>query len=247
MQNKRYRLLISYDGTAYAGWQVQPNGISVQQVLEQSIKKGLGETVKLHGSGRTDQGVHAAGQVAHFDSSTKIPASKVAMVLNSILPADIRVLRSARVAPGFHSRKSAKSKEYRYFICNKPLLDPFMRLYRSHIRRPLDVRAMRQAARWLRGTHDFSSFCANPRQNIHSHVRTIISLVITEKDGDICIKIRGDGFLYKMVRSIAGYLVRVGAGEVHPKSIKAVLDSKKRTAAVPTAPAAGLFLWKVTY
>jgi len=247
MHKQRFKITVSYDGTAYAGWQVQPNGLTVQEVLETALSQLAGTKVIVHGSGRTDQGVHALGQVAHFDACLKVPFAKLSMVLNNMLPADIRIMSARKVPADFHARRSAISKEYRYFICNRPLMDPFSRLYRAHVRQPLDVKAMRKAARLFKGSHDFTAFSATSTKIQATYVRQIFSLVIRENAGDICIKVNGGGFLYKMVRSIAGYLIRVGAGEVPPESVTEIINSRKRTAIVPTAPPSGLFLWQVRY
>lgn len=247
MAKQRYKLTIAYDGTAYAGWQVQPNGLTVQEVIERVLSDITNTTIKLHGSGRTDQGVHARGQVAHFDAETAVPVSKIPIVLNSMLPNDIRILSASKVAPDFHARRGAVAKEYRYFIWNQPLMDPFERLYHAHLRRPLDLKALKKAAKMLTGKHDFRSFCATSSKHIDNYVRNVSYVRASEEDGVVCIAVKGQGFLYKMVRSMVGYLIRVGVGEVSPDSVHEVLKLKKRTSKVPTAPAAGLFLWKVWY
>lgn len=247
MAKTRYRITVAYDGTDFAGWQVQPKDVTVQSVLEKAITKMTGQRVRIHGSGRTDQGVHARGQVAHFDADTTVPVSKIPLVLNALMPPSVRVLSARRTARDFHARRNAKSKEYRYFIWNKMPTDPFERLYTAHIRRTLDVRAMRRAARAFVGRHNFQAFTANPNTHVPSHVRTIYHVRITEADGKICIAVKGQGFLYKMVRSMVGYLLRVGVGDVPSDSLPDILKSRKRTAKVPTAQACGLFLWKVWY
>ena len=247
MAKQRYRITIAYDGTAYAGWQVQPNDETIQSVLERAIEKMVGHKVRLHGSGRTDQGVHAKGQVAHFDAETTVPVKKMPLVLNTLIPTDVRVINAGLAANDFHARRSAKAKEYRYFIWNNGMIDPFERLYSTHFRRPLDVRAMRKAAKYFVGNHDFRAFTANPKTDVPDHTRRIFYVRITESEGKICIAVKGEGFLYKMVRSMVGYLLRVGVGEVAPESVGKVLSSGTRTAKVPTAPPQGLFLWKVWY
>lgn len=247
MLKQRHKITVSYDGTAYAGWQVQPNALAVQEVIETALSNLSEARVRVHGSGRTDQGVHAAGQVAHFDATLKVPVGKLPLVLNNMLPADIRIVSARKVSQDFHARRSAVSKEYRYFIWNRPLMDPFKRLYRAHIRQPLDLKAMRKAAALFTGMHDFSAFSSASTKIQETYVREIFSIVIREDDGDICIKVKGGGFLYKMVRSIAGYLIRVGLGEVPPESVAQIIKSRKRTAQVPTASPSGLFLWQVRY
>lgn len=242
----RYRITLSYDGSDYAGWQIQPNGRTVQETLEQAVRTLTGETVKIHGSGRTDQGVHARMQVAHLDleMDRKINMAKA---LNSVLPADIRILKVEKAAADFHARRSAAGKEYRYFIWNAELLPPFLRRYRTHVRRRLDVEAMRRAAALLTGRHDFAAFTANPNREVDGTVRHLTALRVLKRGSEIVIVARGEGFLYKMVRSLAGFLIRVGEGGVRPEEAAAILHSRQRTARVPTAPPEGLFLWRVFY
>ncbi|MFH1968801.1 MAG: tRNA pseudouridine(38-40) synthase TruA, partial [Verrucomicrobiota bacterium] len=205
---QRYNLLITYDGTAYTGWQVQPNQHTVQSELEAALNRLAGASVKLHGSGRTDQGVHAAGQVAHCDLPFRLPAANLARALNALLPADIRILRVQPVGAAFHARRSAVRKEYRYLIWNGKVISPFLRLYRTHVRTPLDVRAMRQAAALLVGRHDFAAFTANPNRKVESTRRHVMKLTVSRKGPEIVIRAQSDGFLYKMVRSLAGFLIR---------------------------------------
>ncbi len=247
MTMPRYRFDISYDGADYAGWQIQPNGLAVQAVIQGAMAKILGETIKLHGSGRTDQGVHARQQVAHADLPSPWESAKLQTALNAVLPADIRIMRVARVPREFHARRSVRVKEYRYFICNSEVLPPVRRRYATHIRQPLDVEAMQQAASLLVGRHDFSAFSANPKRHVETHVRRLDRLDVRKRGSEITIIAAGEGFLYKMVRSLAGFLVRVGEGAVPPVTAKEILHSRERTARVPTAPPEGLFLWNVTY
>jgi tRNA pseudouridine38-40 synthase len=244
---QRYKLLIAYDGTAYAGWQVQPGRRTVQGELEAALRRLAGAPVKLHGSGRTDQGVHAAGQMAHCDLPFVLPSANLARALNALLPPDIRILRAKPVDAEFHARRSAVRKEYRYFIWNDTVISPFLRLYRTHVRAPLDVRAMRQAAALLRGRHDFAAFSANPNRAVKNTRRNLMKLTVCRNGPEIVIRAQSEGFLYKMVRSLAGLLIRVGAGAVPPEQTTAILRSKIRTARVPSAPPQGLFLWRVWY
>ena len=246
-RTQRYKLLIAYDGTAYAGWQVQSNQRTVQSELEAALRRRARVSVKLHGSGRTDQGVHAAGQVAHCDLPFRLAAANLTRALNALLPADIRILRVQPVGAAFHARRSAARKEYRYFIWNGKVISPFLRLYRMHVRAPLDVRAMRQAAALLVGRHDFTAFTANPNRKVKSMRRHVMKLTVSRKGPEIVIRAQSDGFLYKMVRSLAGFLIRVGEGAVPPEEALSILHSKIRTARVPTAPPQGLFLWRVWY
>lgn len=240
-------ITISYDGTAYGGWQVQPNAVTVQQRVEETLARLIGERPKVHGSGRTDRGVHARAQVAHFDLTAPFELRNLARALNALLPADIRVTGCRRGSPDFHARRSAASKEYRYFIWNGSVLPPFLRSYRAHVVRPLDERAMQAAADLLVGRHDFAAFSANPNREVVSTVRELRLLKVARRGREIAIRAEGDGFLYKMVRSLAGLLIRVGEGAVAPDSAAAILRSRVRTARVPTAPAQGLFLWRVRY
>lgn len=243
----RYRMTVAYDGTAYAGWQVQPAHMTVQQRIEEAVRSLSGETVKVHGSGRTDQGVHAEGQVAHFDLSRKWLPGNLVKGLNALLPQDIRVVKAGRAKPDFHARRSAVRKEYRYFIWNNPVMDPCRRFYTTHVYRPLDVKAMQAAARLLVGRHDFAAFTANPNRLVESTVREVFALTVRRTGSLIVIRASSEGFLYKMVRSLAGLLLRVGEGAVTLDEVREILASKVRTARVPTAPPEGLFLWQVWY
>lgn len=243
----RYRMHIAYDGTNYAGWQVQPNGVTVQEMLEKALARLTAATVKVHGSGRTDRGVHARKQVAHFDLPMPLNIIELRRGLNGVLPSDIRVLALRRVSASFHARRSAVGKEYRYFIWNAEEVPPDLRLYRTRVRTPLDLDRMRKAAKRLVGRRDFAAFTANPNRPVASTTRTIEELRITKKGPEIVIVARGEGFLYKMVRSLAGFLVRVGTGAVEPSETAEILESRVRTARVETAPPEGLFLWNVTY
>ena len=244
---QRYRIQVAYDGTNYFGWQVQPNGITVQECLESAIRQLTAETVKVHGSGRTDQGVHARGQVAHFDLTKDWTPGALHKALNALLPQDIRIMHVAPVAADFHARRSVLEKEYRYFIWNGPIMPPFYRHYKAHIRAPLAVDGMRAAAAHFVGRHDFAAFTANPNRLVESTVREVTSLQVRKHGADLVIAVRGEGFLYRMVRSIAGLLIRVGEGALPPEEVRAILASRVRTARVPTAPACGLFLWNVKY
>lgn len=216
-------------------------------MLEAALSRLAGAPVKLHGSGRTDQGVHAVGQVAHCDLPFAMPAANLTRALNALLPADIRILRASPVGAGFHARRQARCKEYRYFIWNGAIMSPFLRLYRTHVRAPLNLSAMRQAAALLVGRHDFAAFTANPNREVESTRRHVMALTVSRKGLEIVIRAQSDGFLYKMVRSLAGFLIRVGSGAVPPEAARGILHSRTRTARVPTAPPQGLFLWRVWY
>ena len=240
-------MVVAYDGGAYAGWQVQPGAVTVQGAMEAALKQVTGETTRVQCSGRTDAGVHALGQVAHFDLSKQYAPDKLQLSLNAVLPQDVRVLALKRARPDFHARFSPKGKEYRYFIWNHPVLPPHLRHYHYLVRKPLDLAAMRRAAALLVGQQDFASFSANPNREISGTVRHLTGLAVTRRGPEIVIRARGDGFLYKMVRSLDGFLIRVGAGDLPPESARTILAAKLRTATVPTAPPQGLFLWKVFY
>ncbi len=244
---RRFRITVMYDGTAYGGWQIQPNANTVQAELQAVLKRLGGSDVHVHGSGRTDAGVHARGQVAHFDFPRPFTPEALVRAMNACLPDDIRVMEAAIVPDGFHARKSATGKEYRYFIWNAPVMSPTERLYHVHVPEPLDVATMQAAAGVLIGRHDFAAFSANPNRFVETTVRTIQSLTVARLDEQITIAVHGDGFLYKMVRSLAGWLIRVGRGEVSSEQTAGILASCERTARVPTAPPQGLFLWQVDY
>ncbi len=245
---RRFKLTVAYDGSAYAGWQVQPNRPSVQQTIEEALAGIVGHTVKLHGSGRTDQGVHARGQVAHVDLVCRMGAESVRRALNARLPQDIRILKASLARPDFHARRSAAGKEYRYFVWNDATVLPDRRLYAAHVYRPLDVAAMREAARRFEGRHDFASFTANPQREVESTVRTIFAFTVARRGREIVFRVSGEGFLYKMVRSMVGFLVRIGEGAEKPEAVTELLAScAPRKARVPSAPPQGLFLWRVWY
>ncbi|AKJ64350.1 tRNA pseudouridine(38-40) synthase TruA [Kiritimatiella glycovorans] len=243
----RYHMIIAYDGTAYYGWQVQPHHRTVQQTLEDALERLFGARPRVHASGRTDTGVHARGQSVHFDAPRTMEAADIRNALNAFLPPDVRVMKTRRVPSGFHARYDATGKEYRYFIWDGPVLPPHRRHTHHHVPRRLDVEAMEQGAAALIGRHDFTAFAAWPKKTVENPVRTIDSLRIRRHGHETTIAVRGDGFLYKMVRSLAGYLIRIGTGERRPDDVKPVLESAERTAEVPTAPGHGLVLWRVTY
>lgn len=246
--SRRFKLTVAYDGTAYSGWQVQPHHPSVQQEIEETLKGIVGHAVKIHGSGRTDQGVHARGQVAHVDLTCRMSAESVGRALNARLPQDIRILKASLAKPDFHARRSAAGKEYRYFVWNDPTMLPDRRLYAAHAYRKLDVAAMRAAATHFVGRHDFASFTANPQRDVESTVRTIFSFTVSKRGKEIVFSVSGEGFLYKQVRSMVGFLMRVGEGAEKPEAVAELLQScAPRKARVPSAAAHGLFLWRVWY
>lgn len=244
----RYRLDVAYDGTDFAGWQVQPDQITIQGELERVLQELVHQPVRVEASGRTDTGVHARGQVAHFDwPSSRWEDRKLALAMNALLPPSIRILKLRQVPASFHARFSATGKEYRYFIDNGAVRHPIERLYSTWIRDRLNVSAMQEAAAQLIGEHDFAAFTANPNREVDGTVREVRTLSVRRVGHQVIIRAASNGFLYKMVRSLAGFLIRVGRHEVDPEQATEILASKTRTARVPTAPPEGLFLWKVQY
>ncbi len=242
----RVRLIIEYEGTNYSGWQRQTNGMSVQETLEQAFYKASGESVTIHGAGRTDAGVHAEAQVAHLDTNCTIPANKISYAMNMLLPADIRVKQSMEVSVDFHARFSARVKTYRYTFYNDTHASAIYRNTTTHIHGRLDIPAMKAAAAFIRGTHDFASFCASGSE-VKDTVRTIHRLEISSQEPFLYIDVTGSGFLYNMVRIIAGTLIDVGLKKISPEYVKEIVSGKDRTLASATAPARGLTLKEVYY
>lgn len=244
---KRVRLTVAYDGTNYCGWQVQPNGITVEEVLNRELCRLTGEEIRVIGASRTDSGVHALGNVAVFDTDSPIPPERMVYALNRRLPKDIVIVRSDEVAPDWHPRYQDNiTKTYEYHIYNGKSPNPLRRHYAAYVSFPLDIEKMREGARYLVGEHDFVSFC-NVRTNTEDTVRTVESIEISREDAEITIRITGNGFLYNMVRIIAGTLIRVGRGFYTPERVKEILEAKKRTEAGVTAPPNGLVLVEIIY
>ena len=245
----RYKLTLAYDGTAYSGWQTQNNAVSIQSLLEAALSTILRTPTPVVASGRTDAGVHARAQVAHFTSETAPDPKKLLLSLNGILPGDIRILSVEKAAPDFHARYSAISKEYHYHLHLERTTDPFKRLYSYHDYSPLDLEKMKLAAQYFIGTHDFTTFAneASKGSAAKDPIRTITRLTICEEPGGIRLEFEGDGFLYKMVRNITGTLLEVARGKIATESIPELFKAKDRTMAPPAAPARGLFLVKVNY
>ncbi len=243
---KRIKLTIAYDGTNYCGWQIQPNGITIEEVLNNTLSKMTGEHIQVIGASRTDSGVHALGNVAVFDTETTIPAEKIAIALNQRLPDDIVIMRSEEVPLDFHPRYCDCSKTYEYHIINTRIPIPTERLTNYFVSYALDIEKMRRAASYLVGEHDFVSFC-NVRTDVENTVRTITALDILKNGDEITIRITGNGFLYNMVRIIVGTLIRVGRGFYEPEKVKEILEAKDRKAAGVTAPAHGLMLMQIDY
>ena len=243
---KRVRMVLAYDGTNYCGWQLQPNGITIEEVLNQALSELLREPVVVIGASRTDSGVHAEGAVAVFDTENRMPADKICFALNQRLPEDIRVLQSDEVPLTWHPRKQNCVKTYEYRILNRKISMPTRRLYSHFCYFDMDVEKMQQAAEYLLGEHDFKSFCT-VRTQAEETVRTIYSLTVTKADDLITIRISGSGFLYNMVRIIAGTLVKIGMGVYPPEKMEEILEEKNRAAAGPTIPARGLTLVSLEY
>ncbi|MCH1641101.1 tRNA pseudouridine(38-40) synthase TruA [Paenibacillus timonensis] len=249
-------MTVSYDGTNYFGFQTQPGGNTVQDHIEEAIRQLTGEQVKIHGSGRTDAGVHARQQPFHFHTASKIPVERWGLALNGRLPSDIRVLTAQEVPLTFHSRRSAKRKTYRYTINANRITDVFQRNYQLHHPGKLNVIAMQESLPYLLGTHDYTSF-ASRHSTKASHVRTLYDARIVVDSsanfpgitgqGILHFYVTGSGFLQHMVRIIVGTLLEIGEGKRSPESMKAILEAKDRKAAGPTAESKGLMLWSVEY
>lgn len=244
---QRYKCIISYDGSGFSGYQVQPNKRTVQLELEAVLAKMHKATpVKVSGSGRTDAGVHALGQVIHFDSPLPIGEDRWEIALNSMLPEDISVHSVEKVADDFHSRFAAKGKEYRYRLHLSAKRDPFQRKFAYHYPYPLNLEAMKEASKYFLGTHDFTSFCS-AKTEVEDKVRTIQAIDFLLDGDQLTIRFVGNGFLYNMVRILVGTILEVGAGDRLPEDIPAILEKKDRRLAGKTAPAHGLYLWEVFY
>lgn len=243
---RRIRLIISYDGTNYVGWQVQPNGVSVQALLEKALYELTGERIRVEGSGRTDSGVHAKAQVAHFDTGARMAADKFAIAMNMHLPPDIRVLYSEECDPSFHARFSAKTKVYTYTVQLGPHADVFLRTTSLHLHYMPDVEAMQHAATDVIGTHDFNAFkCAD--SSMENTVRTISRSEWTRNGNLLVYTVEGNGFLYNMVRILVGTMLEIGSGKRSPDALRKAIESGNRKDAGATAPAHGLCLYRVVY
>lgn len=247
---KRIMLTVAYDGTDYHGWQIQPNGETIECILNRCLSELLGETIEVIGASRTDSGVHAMGNVAVFDTDSPIPADKMSYALNRRLPEDIRIQKSEEVPAAFHPRRHASRKTYEYRIYCAPFPMPVKRLYSHFTYVPMDVDLMSQAGAYLVGTHDFKSFCSVETQ-AETTMRQIDSLEVWESGREnareIIIRVTGRGFLYNMVRIIAGTLMEVGRGHIPPQEVETILAARDRQAAGPTAPACGLTLVRIEY
>jgi tRNA pseudouridine38-40 synthase len=239
-------LTVAYDGTTYCGWQQQPNGCTIEQVLRDKLTLLFSQEIKLIGASRTDSGVHALGNVAVFDVETRIPAEKVAFALNQRLPAAIVVQDSREVPPDFHPRRCKSQKTYEYRILNRRFPQPMLNRDTFFYHHLLDEQQMAEAARYFIGRHDFRSFCS-VHTAVTDFVREISHCSVKREDEIIQIRICGNGFLYNMVRIIAGTLIQVGSGALSPASIPYILQKKDRSQAGPTAPAHGLTLMAIHF
>lgn len=242
----RIKLKIEYDGTDYCGWQIQPNGVSVQEVITAAIKKITGEDAKLTGSGRTDAGVHAAGQVAHFDTGSSVPPEKFAYALNAVLPEDIKIISAEQASDDFNARFSAKRKTYEYHMYVSEFSHPLKSRYAVWINYPLDIEKMNSAAKLFEGEHDFKCFLA-ANSSVKNTVRTIYNTNVEKLGDEIIFSVTGNGFLYNMVRIMAGTLVAVGSGKLTERDVLKILESGERQSAGKTMPAKGLLLKSVEY
>lgn len=246
---RRIKLTVAYDGTNYCGWQVQPNGITIEEVLNKAICTLTGEEIAVIGASRTDSGVHAMGNIAVFDTGSRIPAERFSYALNQRLPEDIVVTKSEEVSLDWHPRYQNSLKTYEYHILNTKTPVPTKRLYNCFVSFDLDVNRMRQGAQYLLGEHDFAAFCCI-RTNAKTTVRAVTDLQIQQnplKPEEITIRITGNGFLYNMVRIIAGVLIRVGRGFYEPEKVLELLEGRERKKEAVTAPPQGLCLMEIVY
>jgi len=249
---RNLKLILAYDGSEFAGWQVQPDAVSVQGTLASAIGRITGEKVLPQGSGRTDAGVHALAQVATFATESSVPAANFVKALNDILPASVRVLEAQEAAPDFHARKSARGKIYRYRIYRAAICPPFLARYLWHYPFPLDEQAMVRAAGLVEGEHDFTSFAAvDPERGREgkpmSNLREIFSSSWERQGDEFVYTVRGSGFLHHMVRNLVGTFILVGKGTLRAEDVTRILQARNRSAAGATAPASGLYLVNVEY
>lgn len=249
MSEYKYKIKILYDGTNYSGWQIQPNGISIQQKLQEALKIYLRHETHVIGSGRTDAGTHALGQVAHFKSGQKITSRAFLHSLNGILPIDIRIKSIEQVPEDFHARYSAVGKVYHYFLHLDPIINPFKRLYSLHVYEKIDTNLLKEAAQYFVGIHDFTAFANEAHTGVASYdpVRNLKRLDIVPIEEGFRLEFEADGFLYKMVRNITGTLLEAASGHRPLSSIPEIFASKDRRLAGKSAPAHALFLVNVFY
>lgn len=244
-----YKLLIAYDGTNYHGWQVQPNGISIQEVIEKALFTALQEKIRIIGAGRTDAKVHALGQTAHFQSKKTLDLFRLLHSLNFLLPKDIRILSIEEAPWDFHAQHSAISKVYRYHLYLDKVLSPFKRNTVWHLYYPIDLQKLYKASSYFLGTHDFAAFANEPHRGVASYdsVRTIHRIDMIQEEGGIALEFEGDGFLYKMVRNIVATMVECAAGKRIDEEIPGIFGSRNRRRAGAAAPPQGLFLVRIHY
>ena len=250
MGSLKLKLTIAYHGARYKGWQVQKSGITVQQKVEEALKRFFPSVDRVHSSSRTDTGVHARGMVAHVEvqkDEFRIGELKLRLALNSFLPDDVSVTEVKRVPGNFHARFDASGKQYRYMIWNHPALNPLQREVSWHVPRELDFLRMQEGAKFFIGNHDFRAFAVKREYEMRSTIRVVSNCKLYKKDSMLTCLIEGEGFLYKMCRGIVGTLVEVGLGKLKPVDIRNILKSCDRSQAGMTAPAHGLILWKVMY
>jgi tRNA pseudouridine38-40 synthase len=256
---RNLKLLLAYDGTDFSGWQIQPGPPTIQGTLASAIGRVTGENVLPQGSGRTDAGVHALGQVATFATDSPIPAANLVSALNDVLPAAIRVLEAAEAPPEFHARKSARAKTYHYRMYRRAICPPFLARYVWHYPYPLDEDKMQEVAALIVGEHDFTSFAAvdverereqdgaEVGQNVGQNVRRVLFSAWERQADEFVYTIRGTGFLHHMVRNLVGTFLLMGKGTLKPSDLPRILDARSRSAAGATAPASGLYLVNVEY
>lgn len=242
----KIKLTVAYDGTEYCGWQIQPNGKTVQEALNIAVEKLTGEKTTVTGSGRTDAGVHAKGQVAHFETNANIPPEKFAKALNVFLPQDIRVYKSQKAVENFNACRSAKKKTYVYSAYQSEIVNPLKERYALRVDEGLNVNKMQSACKILEGKHDFKSFCSSG-SSVQTTERILYKVAVSKKGQDIKITVCGNGFLYNMVRIIAGTLIKIGYGKMTEEELKKMLLSGQRNLGGNTLPAKGLCLEKVIY
>ena len=243
---KRVKLIVAYDGTGYCGWQVQPNEITVEGVLNKHISELTGEDIKVIGASRTDSGVHALGNVAVFDTESRIPGEKMAKALKARLPEDIIIQGSKEVPLDYHPRFQDTRKTYEYTFYNARYDNPVTSRHHHFVYVPLDVEKMKEAASYFLGEHCFISMCSSKAQ-VTSYVREIYECDVTQNGRYIKMRVTGSGFLYNMVRIIAGTLIKAGTGDIRPQDIPGIIESRDRQLAGPTAPARGLTLVDIDY
>lgn len=255
-----WKLTLAYDGTGYYGWQVQPNRATIQAGLADAIERVTGECVLPQGSGRTDAGVHARGQVASFSLNARIPETNLLRALNRTLPESIRILSAEHAAPEFHARHAAQAKTYEYCIFRGDICPPWTARFAWALHWPLDLERMQAAAQLVIGTHDFTSFaatdpdlttrCADPdsgQLRVRGNIRTLFASQWREQGDLFLYRVRGNGFLHHMVRNLVGTFIDAGRGEISPEDVLRILAARSRSAAGATAPARGLFLDRVDY